>query len=56
MALPKTGIEQPFMTFKPKFRQDNKEFEPTHCMSQVMSDEFARLDGERLANPSIYSY
>ena len=35
MNLPRTGIEQPFMTTRPKFLEENKEFEPTHCMNVI---------------------
>ena len=43
------------MKERPRFRQDHKEFEGTHYMNPIMSEEFARQDGERLANPNSYS-
>lgn len=33
VVLPRTGIEYPFMKERPRFKEDNKEFEPIHCMS-----------------------
>ncbi len=32
-SIPKTGIEQPFMKDRPRFIEETKEFEPTHCMN-----------------------
>jgi len=31
--LPRTGIEQPFMRDRPKFKDTHKEFEATHQMN-----------------------
>jgi hypothetical protein len=31
--LPRTGIEQPFMRDRPRFKETHKEFEPTHTMN-----------------------
>jgi len=31
--MPKTGIEQPFMKERPRFKETHKEFEPIHCMN-----------------------
>jgi hypothetical protein len=31
--LPRTGIEQPFMKDRPRFKETHKEFEPTHTMN-----------------------
>ena len=31
--MPRTGIEQPFMRDRPRFKETHKEFEPTHTMN-----------------------
>lgn len=31
--IPKSGIEQPFMRDRPRFKENHKEFEPIHCMN-----------------------
>lgn len=31
--VPKTGIEHPFMKERPRFIENQKEFEPIHCMN-----------------------
>jgi len=35
MMLPRTGIEQPFMKDRPRFKEDHKEFEPIQEMNVI---------------------
>ena len=48
--LPRTGIEQPFMKDRPRFKETHKDFEPICNTNNSMSDEFARLDNEKIMN------
>lgn len=50
--LPRTGIEQPFMKDRPRFKETNKEFEPINTNTNSMADEYQRLDFEKMNNPS----
>jgi len=42
--VPKTGIDQPFMRDRPRFKDTCREFEPIHQFNSQMAEEFARLD------------
>ena len=44
---PRTGIEQPFLRDRPRFKDVCKEFEPIHQYNASMSDEYARLEAEK---------
>lgn len=48
--LPRTGIEQPFLSDRPRFKDLCKDFEPIHQFNTSMCDEFARLEQEKLLN------
>jgi len=48
--LPKTGIEQPFLKERPRFKDLCREFEPIHQFSPAQSEEYARMDAERIMN------
>ena len=38
--IPKTGIEQPYMKDRPKFRENSKEFEQIAHMNSVLVEEY----------------
>ena len=48
--LPRTGIEQPFLRDRPRFKDVCKDFEPIHQYNTTMSDEYARLEQEKTLN------
>jgi len=52
IKLPRTGIDQPFLKDRPRFKETCREFEPIHQFNSQMSDEYARLDAEKLLNNS----
>lgn len=47
VKLPRTGIEQPFMSERPRFNDRCREFEPIHPYNQSMSEEYQRIESER---------
>ena len=50
VKLPRTGIDQPFIKERPRFREVCREFEPIHQFNTTMCDEYARIDAEKLLN------
>ena len=50
VKLPRTGIDQPFLKERPRFREVCREFEPIHQFNTTMCDEYARIDAEKLLN------
>ena len=50
VKLPRTGIDQPFLKDRPRFREVCREFEPIHQFNNQMCDEYARIDAEKLLN------
>ena len=48
IKLPRTGIEQPFLRDRPRFKEFCSNFEPIHQFNTAMCDEYARLDAEKL--------
>ena len=52
--IPRTGIEHPFTREKHRFIESHREFESIHCCNPSLSEEYARLDAERLINPQNY--
>ena len=52
VRLPKTGIEQPFLRDRPRFKDTCKDFEPIHKFSTALCEEFEKLDSEKPLNGS----
>ena len=42
--LARTGIDQPYMRDRPRFKETCREFEPIHQFNQQMAEEFARIE------------
>lgn len=53
--LPKTGIDQPFLKDRPRFKDTCREFEPVHLFNVQMAEEYARIDAEKLISNTIQS-
>lgn len=51
--LPKTGIEQPMLRERPRFKETCREFEPVHQFNVQMAEEYARMDAEKLISNQI---
>lgn len=51
--MPRTGIDQPFISTRPRFKDTCREFEPIHQFSTQMAEEMARLDQERQMSNQI---
>jgi hypothetical protein len=45
--LPRTGIDQPFLRDRPRFKDTCREFEPIHQFSPQLAEELSRLEQER---------
>jgi len=50
--LPRTGIDQPFMKDRPRFKDACANFEPIANFNTSLCDEYARLDAEKLISSS----
>jgi len=50
IKLPRTGIEQPFLKDRPRFKDTCKDFEPIHKFNTSMCDEYERLEAEKPLN------
>ncbi len=52
LVVPRSGVEYPFTLEKTRFEMKQREFEPCHCYNPCLAEEYAKIDGERITNPS----